>query len=85
MIQFMQDLDQELADSGERVDAVGLVDPSQAKTVRFLDGVPVPTDGPFAETSTRVIGHHGARLEALISVDRRRRDAELVDRVEPVD
>ena len=49
MIRFMQDLDQELGDAGERVDSVGLADPTQAKTVRFERGAPVPTDGPFAE------------------------------------
>ena len=53
MIEFMQNLDQELTDSGERVDSVGLADPSQAKTVRFQNGAPVPTDGPFAEARSR--------------------------------
>jgi hypothetical protein len=57
MIQFMTDLDQELADAGERLASEGLVDPSQAKTVRFVDGAPVPTDGPFAEAKESLAGY----------------------------
>jgi hypothetical protein len=58
MIRFMEDLDRELADSGEKVDSIGLVDPTQAKTVRFLQGVPVPTDGPFAEAKESLAGYY---------------------------
>jgi len=57
MIQFMQGIDQELRESGELVDSQGLADPSQAKTVRFQDGVPVPTDGPFAEAKESLAGY----------------------------
>jgi hypothetical protein len=57
MIRFMEDLDQELADSGERVDSVGLADPTQAKTVRFEHGAPVVTDGPFAEAKESLAGY----------------------------
>jgi hypothetical protein len=57
MIRFMGELDQELADSGERVDSIGLVDPTQAKTVRFVQGAPVPTDGPFAEAKESLAGY----------------------------
>ena len=35
----------------------GLVDPSQATTVRFRDGAPVPTDGPFAEVKESLAGY----------------------------
>lgn len=56
MIRFMQGLDQELRDSGELVDSQGLADPTQAKTVRFDAGVPVPTDGPFAEAKESLAG-----------------------------
>ena len=63
MIRFMQDLDQELGDSGERVDSVGLVDPSQAKTVRFEHGAPVPTDGPFAEAKESLAGYYIVDVE----------------------
>ena len=57
MIGFMQDLDQELRDAGEYVDGQGLVDPTQAKTVRFENGAPVVTDGPFAETKESLAGY----------------------------
>ena len=57
MIKLMQTIDQELKDSGEYVDGQGLVDPSQAKTVRFVKGAPVPTDGPFAEAKESLAGY----------------------------
>ena len=57
MIQFMQTLDRDLRTSGELVDSQGLIDGSQAKTVRFTNGVPVVTDGPFAESKESHIGY----------------------------
>jgi hypothetical protein len=63
MIRFMEDLDQELADSGERVDSVGLVDPTLAKTVRFERGAPVATDGPFAEAKESLAGYWIVEVE----------------------
>ena len=57
MHEFMMKLDGELKQSGEVVASHGLVDPSQAKTVRFQGGVPVPTDGPFAEIKESLAGY----------------------------
>jgi len=57
MIRFMQGLERELTDSGELVDSQGLADPSQATTVRFEGGMPVPTDGPFAEAKESLAGY----------------------------
>jgi hypothetical protein len=57
MHEFMMKLDGELKQSGEVVASHGLVDPSQAKTVRFQGGVPVPTDGPFAEVKESLAGY----------------------------
>jgi hypothetical protein len=57
MIRFMTDMDEELRSSGERVDAQGLADPTQAITVRFQGGAPVPTDGPFAEAKESLAGY----------------------------
>jgi hypothetical protein len=57
MIAFMHDLDHELRDAGEYVDGQGLVDPTQAKTVRFESGAPVVTDGPFAEAKESLAGY----------------------------
>ena len=63
MIRFMEDLDRELADSGERVESVGLADPTTAKTVRFVNGAPVPTDGPFAESKESLAGYYIVDVE----------------------
>src|SRR5947207_11113831 len=57
MQEFMMKLDGELKEAGEVVASHGLVDPSQAKTVRFQNGVPVPTDGPFAEVKESLAGY----------------------------
>ena len=57
MIAFMGKIDQELRNSGEYVDGQGLVDPTQAKTVRFENGAPVVTDGPFAEAKESLAGY----------------------------
>ena len=46
----------EIRDAGEFVDGQGLVDPSEAKTVRLQDGVPVATDGPYAEAKESLAG-----------------------------
>lgn len=56
MIAFMDEFDRKLRDSGERVDGQGLVDPSQAKVVRFENGLPVATDGPYAEAKESLAG-----------------------------
>ena len=37
--------------------AEGLADASQAKTVRIQNGVPVATDGPFAESKESLAGY----------------------------
>jgi hypothetical protein len=56
MHEFMLNLDTELKESGEVVASHGLVDPSRATTIRFQNGVPVPTDGPFAEVKESLAG-----------------------------
>jgi hypothetical protein len=57
MIKFMEGIKQELEDSGELVDAQGLADPTDAKTVRYEGGMPVVTDGPFAEAKESLAGY----------------------------
>jgi hypothetical protein len=57
MQQLMMSVDAELRESGELVSSQHLVDPSQAKTVRFVDGAPLPTDGPFAEIKESLAGY----------------------------
>jgi hypothetical protein len=56
MMEFMGELNRGLIESGELVGAEGLIDASQAKTVRFQDGQSVPTDGPFAEAKESLAG-----------------------------
>ena len=57
-IQFMKDLNRDLTQSGELVDAQGLAPPGQAKIVRFgKGGAPVVSDGPFAETKEFLAGY----------------------------
>ena len=57
MHELMMKLDTELKEAGEVVASQGLVDPSQAKTVRFHNGASVPTDGPFAEIKESLAGY----------------------------
>jgi hypothetical protein len=56
MIEFMNQVNEELAGSGELVDAQGSSDASHAKVVQIQDGVPVVTDGPYAETKEVLAG-----------------------------
>jgi len=56
MIEFMFRIDKDLEESGELVFQQGLGDPSQAKLVDLRDGVPVATDGPFAESKESLAG-----------------------------
>jgi hypothetical protein len=71
----MTDLDQELADSGERADSVGLVDPTLAKTVRFEQGTPVATDGPFAEAKESLAGYW------IVDVENEERAIEIASKI----
>jgi hypothetical protein len=64
MIQFMRKLDQDLRDSGELVFEAGLVDGSQAKVVSIKNGIPVATDGPYAEAKESIIGYWVVDVES---------------------
>jgi hypothetical protein len=64
MFQFMNKLDDDLKKSGELVSAEGLADGSQAKTVRFENGIPVATDGPFAESKESLVGYWVVDVES---------------------
>jgi hypothetical protein len=57
MQELLMKLDTELKESGECLAGEALVDPSRAKTVRFVSGAPVPTDGPFAEVKESLVGY----------------------------
>ena len=57
MIEFMHKINEELAESGELVDAQGLTDASHARVVQIKEGAPVVTDGPYAETKEILAGY----------------------------
>ena len=57
MGELMMTIQGELAEAGELVSGYGLVDPTQAKTVRFEAGAPVATDGPYAEIKESLAGY----------------------------
>jgi hypothetical protein len=63
-IEFQQVLNQELAESGELVDAQGLAGPERAKFV-VSDGAsaPVITDGPFPEAKELLAGYRMVDVE----------------------
>jgi hypothetical protein len=65
---IMRDVDAivaELTESGELIGGEGLADPSQTKTVRVRDGVPVVTDGPFLESKEHLVGYCMFEAETL--------------------
>src|SRR5262245_6479731 len=55
--ELIMKMDTELRESGELVDSQKLMDPSRARTIRLVDGAPVPTDGPFAEVKESLAGY----------------------------
>ena len=57
MIEFMGKMGTDLTESGELIDNRGLADPSQAKTVSIQNGIPVATDGPYAEVKESLGGY----------------------------
>src|SRR2546429_7678871 len=54
---FMESCGQDLAESGELVDAQGLTAPVHTRRVRLRAGAPVVTDGPYAETEEVLAGY----------------------------
>jgi hypothetical protein len=54
---FMDAFNQELLDSGELVETRGLSAPVHARRVHFERGVPVVTDGPYAEAEEVLAGY----------------------------
>ncbi len=75
MIQFMHTLNADLTHSGELVGAEGLADGSQAKTVSLKNGVPLVTDGPYAESRESIIGYW------IVDVESEARAIEIASRV----
>jgi hypothetical protein len=75
MIGFMHTLNQDLENAGELVSAEGLADASQAKTVSLRNGLPVATDGPFAESKESLAGYW------IVDVEGEKRAIEIASRV----
>lgn len=54
---FMEQFAKDLSDSGELVETRGLTDPAHARRIRLQAGVPVVTDGPYAESEEVLAGY----------------------------
>jgi hypothetical protein len=54
---FMESFNKGLADSGELVETRGLTAPAHARRIQLRNGVPVVTDGPYAETQEVLAGY----------------------------
>ena len=54
---FMQAFNQELLDSGEMVETRGLSAPVHTRRIQLEAGVPVVTDGPYAEAEEVLAGY----------------------------
>src|SRR5438105_15605168 len=54
---FMESFNKDLAESGELVETRGLAAPFHTRRVQLQHGVPVVTDGPYAETYEVLAGY----------------------------
>ncbi|MFG2671267.1 YciI family protein [Streptomyces sp. NPDC048445] len=66
MFAFMGAVNDDLAESGEFIDANGLTEPARTRFVRAgEDGRPVITDGPYGETKEVLAGYWVLDCESL--------------------
>jgi hypothetical protein len=63
-IDFQVNLNAELTERGELVDAQGLTGPELAKIVLATDGAPIVTDGPFPESKELLAGYRMVDVES---------------------
>jgi hypothetical protein len=61
----MDSFNAELADSGELVETRGLTAPVHARRIQLQNGVPVVTDGPYAETYEVLAGYWVVECESF--------------------
>ena len=54
---FMEEFTKDLAESGELVETRGLTAPVHTRRIELANGVPVVTDGPYAETQEVLAGY----------------------------
>jgi hypothetical protein len=62
---FMESFTQDLEASGELVDTRGLSAPVHARRIQLREGVPVVTDGPYAETQEVLAGYWIVECESF--------------------
>jgi hypothetical protein len=62
---FMDSFNRELAESGELVETRGLAAPVHTRRVQLQKGVPVVTDGPYAETQEVLAGYWVVECESF--------------------
>jgi hypothetical protein len=62
---FMAAFSSDLVASGELVDTQGLTAPAHARRIRLDAGVPVVTDGPYAETEEVLAGYWIVECESF--------------------
>lgn len=62
---FMESFSRELMESGELVETRGLTAPVHTRRVRLQAGVPVVTDGPYAETAEVLAGYWIVECESF--------------------
>ncbi|MFI6648703.1 YciI family protein [Streptomyces sp. NPDC050529] len=66
MFAFMGAVNDDLAETGELIDAQGLVEPAKTRFVSAgEDGRPVITDGPYGETKELLAGYWVLECESL--------------------
>ena len=63
--EFMAKWNNDLVESGEFVDAHGLAAPVHTRRIQLRDGVPVVTDGPYAETQEVLAGYTIVECESF--------------------
>ncbi|MFG2946515.1 YciI family protein [Streptomyces adustus] len=66
MFQHMGAINNDLAETGEFIDAQGLAEPARTRLVSAgADGKPVITDGPYGETKEVIAGYWLLECESL--------------------
>lgn len=65
MHSYMEAFHKEIAETGELVDAQGLTAPVHARRVHLRNGVPVVTDGPYAESQEVLAGYTIVECESF--------------------
>lgn len=62
---FMETFNRDLSESGELVDTRGLTAPVHSRRVQLQKGIPVVTDGPYAEATEVLAGYWIVECESF--------------------